>query len=342
MRLLKTLSSLLLLVALAFECASAQDTRSMPPVVLRIDTANFVRYDADTTDWTQLATISSVANPLPFAAPAFASYIAIGDVTAVNGRPVKGVRVLRGLNVALAKSPTPRQAVADLTGNPMFDQLFVVQNLDGSVIGTLAVAGLQISDPAPSASGLAGWGQVIVGGSGAFLGVTGQVCGVARGGTPPGGARRTSVTEDPANRRVNGGGSTFSVFCLIPLFRPQVVSTQNGPSVFHSNDFSLVTPTNPAKAGELLTLFTTGLGPTHPGVDPGQAFTTDPLQLVNSPVDITVNGAAAEVLYAGGYPGTAAVFQVNFRSPSGVASGLVKLQIAAAWIPGPEVMIAFQ
>jgi hypothetical protein len=32
--------------------ATAQDTRSMPPVVLRIDTANFVRYDQDTTDWT--------------------------------------------------------------------------------------------------------------------------------------------------------------------------------------------------------------------------------------------------------------------------------------------------
>ena len=71
-------------VALAFECASAQDSRSMPPVVLRIDTANFVRYDADTTDWTRLATISGVANPLPFAAPAFASYIAIGDVSIVQ------------------------------------------------------------------------------------------------------------------------------------------------------------------------------------------------------------------------------------------------------------------
>ena len=327
---------------LALQTATAQDTRSMPPVVLRIDTANFVRYDQDTTDWTRLATAPGIATPLPFAAPAFASYVAIGDVVAVNGRPVKGVRVLRGLNVAFAKNPAPKQAVADLTGNPYFDQYFVIQDLDGSVIGTLAITGLQITDPAPATSGLNGWGQVVVGGTGAFLGVTGQGCGVSGGGTRPGGERRTSVTEDPANRQVNGGGSTFSVLCLIPLVRPQVVSTQNGPAVVHSNDFSLVTSAKPAKAGELLTLFATGLGPTRPGVDPGQAFASDPLQRSTSPVDITVNGAAAEVLYSGGYPGTSDVYQVNFRAPSAVTPGLTKLQISAAWIPGPEITIAVQ
>ena len=111
------------------------------------------------------------------------------------------------MNTNFAINAMPKQAVADISGTPYFDQLFVIQNLDGTVIGTMVVIGLQITNPAPATSGLGGWGIVVVGGSGAFLGVTGQGCGISGGGTPPGGARITSVTEDPANRRINGGGS---------------------------------------------------------------------------------------------------------------------------------------
>jgi hypothetical protein len=76
-------------------------------VVLRIDTANFVRYDQDTTDWTKLASIAGMAAPLPFPAPPFASYIAIGDVVTVNGRPAKGVRIMRPLNGRRRRKPLP-------------------------------------------------------------------------------------------------------------------------------------------------------------------------------------------------------------------------------------------
>jgi len=67
------------------------------------------------------------------------------------------------------------------------------------------------------------------------------------------------------------------------------------PAITHSNDFSLVTTVNPAKSGEILSLIAKGLGPTRPGVDPGQPFTADPLQVVNSPVEVTVNGMPGEV-----------------------------------------------
>ena len=132
------------------------------------------------------------------------------------------------------------------------------------------------------------------------------------------------------------------MLCLIPRFRPQVIISQTGPAVVHAADFSLVTAARPAKPGEILTLFATGLGPTLPGVDPGERFTTDPLQIVTSPIDITVNGVSADVLYAGGYPGATDAYQVNFRLPTGITTGAASLQIAAAWIPGPEVKLAIQ
>jgi uncharacterized protein (TIGR03437 family) len=52
----------------------------------------------------------------------------------------------------------------------------------------------------------------------------------------------------------------------------------------------------PATAGEVLIVKASGLGPTVPGVDPGQPLPPHSPQAVNSPVDITVNGRLAEVI----------------------------------------------
>jgi uncharacterized protein (TIGR03437 family) len=84
---------------------------------------------------------------------------------------------------------------------------------------------------------------------------------------------------------------------------PQILTTSSGLAVTHSSDFSLVSAAKPATAGEILSLFATGLGPVSPGVDPGQPFPSNPPAIVNSPVEVTVNGKAAEVLSAAGFPG---------------------------------------
>ena len=65
-----------------------------------------------------------------------------------------------------------------------------------------------------------------------------------------------------------------------------------------------VTTERPARAGEILSLFASGLGPTRLDVNPGSPFPANPLAAVNSPVEVTVNGKPAEVLAAVGYPGT--------------------------------------
>src|SRR5262249_12002643 len=91
---------------------------------------------------------------------------------------------------------------------------------------------------------------------------------------------RSASMTDPAARCVPGGGSRRYKFYLIPMFRPEVISLASGPAVVHASDFSLVTAANPAQAGELLSLFASGLGPTRPGVDPGQPFPASPLQPV--------------------------------------------------------------
>jgi uncharacterized protein (TIGR03437 family) len=113
---------------------------------------------------------------------------------------------------------------------------------------------------------------------------------------------------------------------------PEIVMSLSGPAISHSSDFSLVTTSKPAAAGEILSLFARGLGPVNPGVNPGAPFPSSPLATVNSPVGVTVNGKAAEVLGAVGYPGAVDGYQVNFRLPPDTAKGTASIQVTAAWI----------
>jgi len=159
--------------------------------------------------------------------------------------------------------------------------------------------------------------------------------------SPLGTSRIASMQEDPINRRTNGGGQGHFIVYLIPMFWPQVVTTASGPAVFHA-DFSPVTAAKPARAGETLILTATGLGPTNPAMDPGKSFPSDPLAVVNSPVEATVNGNAADVINKIGWPGTTERYRLDIRVPNGTAPGMATLQMTAAFIPAQEVSIPVQ
>ena len=154
--------------------------------------------------------------------------------------------------------------------------------------------------------------------------------------------RTASITEDPAKRRQNGGGHIGVALYVVPMSPPNVLITANGPAVTHSSDFSLVSASKPAAAGEILSLFATGLGPTRASLDPGQPFPSSSLAAVNSPIALTVNGKSAEVLAAVGYPGATDSYKVNFRVPPDTAKGTASIQVSVAWIPGTFVSIAVQ
>jgi len=105
---------------------------------------------------------------------------------------------------------------------------------------------------------------------------------------------------------------------------------------------SPVTVENPACAGELLMMSVSGLGPVRPNLDPGKPFpplAEAKVHAVNSPADITVNGKAAQVVSALGWPGMNNVYRVDFRVPEGTAAGTATLGLSVAWINGPEVKI---
>lgn len=220
-------------------------------------------------------------------------------------------------------------AIADITRVSDRNQIFEILKSDGTPVGTIVCLGM-------------GGGSVpnfaIVGGTGAFLGARGQLGQTVRTVLP----RRASMAEDPANRRLHGGGKLRFMLHVIPMSAPQIVATGSGPAVTHADDFALVTASRPAAAGEILSLYATGLGPTRPGADPGQPFPSRPPAVVNSPVEVTVNGRPAEVLAAAGFPGAVDGYEVNFRVPPHTAKGVATIQLRAAWVAGTPVSITVQ
>lgn len=325
----------------AAACSQFSSAQVAPPVILQIDLTNNVLYFQDTSDISKYATEPNVTPPTAIPRN-FYRVEGIADIVAVNGQPVKGAYANAAAAFVLRTAPTPGQAISDTVRQAVSVTTFELLKSDSTSIGTIVASGLFAGDAPPgSPTAAAGGNFVITGGTGAFLGARGQMSAAP---APPGvlTQRNASITEDPANRRRNGGGTLRWVAHLIPMSVPQIVMVPAGPAVTHSSDFSLVTAAKPATQGEILSLFATGLGPVIPRVDPGQPFPASPLAVVNSPVEVIVNGKAAEVLSAVGYPGAVDAYQVNFRVPSDTAKGPASIQVTAAWISGVPVSIPVQ
>ncbi len=320
-------------------CCKAALGQVASATILEIEVENFVTYHNDVTDYSKLATDPN-RTTLAVRARNFEQSIGVADIVSVNGKPARGVMTERRWMFNRQPNRVAGQAIADVVRDDIRDRYFDILNPDGTPIGSIMTSGSGGGPPpsgAPSAITSADF--TIMGGTGAFLGARGQA-----GGTrdPRPGNRVASMTEDPANRRNYEGGLRRFVLHLIPLARPEVVIAANGPAVVHANDFSPVTTAKPARAGELLTLFATGLGPTRPGVDPGRPFPASPPHVCNSPVEVMVNGAPAEVLYAGGYAGAVDAYQINFRLPADIRPGSASIHMTAAFVAGSEVRIAIQ
>jgi uncharacterized protein (TIGR03437 family) len=129
-----------------------------------------------------------------------------------------------------------------------------------------------------------------------------------------------------------------------PAITLQVVPT--APGLFSANasgsgggailnhDFSLNTTQNPESKGSFIILFGTGEGQTNPsGVDGSVASTIFPTPQL--PVNVTIGGVPARVLYAGAAPGlVAGVLQVNAEiapnTPSGIQPVVVRVGSASS------------
>src|SRR5262249_34411921 len=163
------LAALIVLAPGAFSFA-----QTAPPAILAVDLENFVSYQQDFGDATKFATDPNV--PALPAIRNFQPFVFIADVVAVNGKPVKGTFTARGTNITRSTTLSLGNAIADAAGGPYYDSMIGINAVDGTQIGTIMATGWGGSAKAPgSPSSVVQGNFTVTGGTGAFLGVRGQL-----------------------------------------------------------------------------------------------------------------------------------------------------------------------
>lgn len=119
---------------------------------------------------------------------------------------------------------------------------------------------------------------------------------------------------------------------------PSLLFQLGQPAVFHQ-DWTQVSPRNPARAGEMMISTAKDLGETDPRIPSGNPFPKDPLLDVVSPVELRVGGQPAEVFTKIGWPERVNAYRLDFRLPKTIPPGKVPVEITASGISGPPVLI---
>lgn len=130
----------------------------------------------------------------------------------------------------------------------------------------------------------------------------------------PGNLKPGPVTVRVARQGVTGPEVTVTLVDAVP----QLFQSADGYVVAQHADYSLVTPDHPARGGEIIVVYATGLGRTLPNPAPGEIPAYPGLMARLNELRVSVAGsvlASDQIFYAGVTPGWAGLYQINLKLP---------------------------
>ena len=141
----------------------------------------------------------------------------------------------------------------------------------------------------------------------------------------------------------NRGAASPIVFTPVQINQPAVFNYSAGGDVFgailHSN-FKLANTADPAKAGETVLIYCTGLGYVVAPL-PADGVAATGQMTMNTPT-VTIGGANAPVSFSGLAPGYVGLYQVNAQVPSGLAAGNQPVIITIGGAMSKSVLLPVQ
>ncbi len=126
----------------------------------------------------------------------------------------------------------------------------------------------------------------------------------------------------------NGALTTPISIQIAPVTPGFAAYSGGGLIAQHAADSSLITAQSPAKPGEYVVAYLAGMGPTTVPVQTGAGSPTDPLAWTSVTPVLTLNGAAAPLLYWGMTPGLVGLYQLDFQIPAGTPSGTLTVVLS--------------
>ncbi len=146
--------------------------------------------------------------------------------------------------------------------------------------------------------------------------------------------------------QVQAGSQTTSAQAANVVIASPGVFTQNasgsGPGAFLHANFTAVTSTSPAHAGETILIYCTGLGPTNPAVVSGSAAPGNPPATTTIAPTVTIGGINAPVSFSGLAPTFVGLYQINAQVPPGIGGGSPQVIVTVNGIQANIATIATQ
>jgi uncharacterized protein (TIGR03437 family) len=143
----------------------------------------------------------------------------------------------------------------------------------------------------------------------------------------------------PATVAVSYNGTSASATIQVIAASPGFF-TANGLAIAQHEDYSFVTIANPARAGEIVTFYGTGIGPVSPAVASGQPAPGSPnLAVSTTTYSATIGGTNARVNFLGLTPTLTGVMQLNLQVPAEIPSGLLPMVLTINGVSSAGVTI---
>jgi uncharacterized protein (TIGR03437 family) len=141
-----------------------------------------------------------------------------------------------------------------------------------------------------------------------------------------------------------GGSSTIAA--TVAATAPSIFILDNANKIgtlVKGADFSVINASNKVKVGDLVVIYSTGLGQTTPAVQTGVLVQPPSATSFNNtvPVTVMVDTKSAPIIYSIASPGFTGLYQTAFTVPAGV-SGPVPLVLSAGGAASNTVMLNVQ
>lgn len=104
-------------------------------------------------------------------------------------------------------------------------------------------------------------------------------------------------------------------------------------------DYSLIGPNNPARPGEVIVLYTTGLGPLNQNLVDGLGAPYNPLADTLDPFQVFINGENCYVDFSGLAPGFVGLYQLNITLPNDLPQGNLNVQIVSPYASSGDAVL---
>ena len=126
--------------------------------------------------------------------------------------------------------------------------------------------------------------------------------------------------------RTPGGVSDNFNLSILPgapsVFRANLPGLDSAvPTIVRDRNSELVTGSNPVHRGDVLVIYSTGLGQTTPAAQTGMPSPSNPLASALNIPQVTLGGMNLPLIYAGLSPGEIGVYQINVKVPNNAPTG---------------------